>query len=192
MQEVKNMEKKKLSKYERLKKLRTKLYNVNPFCSECDVKMILPEEVGYKIYRNGGIKNIKEHPDNLCTLTHTLSIFDPQRQENRVNKRILLCLKCSGKKGMELTNNHLTIEEQRKRSGSAPLSEIKWDNIQYNYVNSALQHRLLNNKIYNRISFGKLAKEISEETMVDFMITKAILLQHNDIKVEDGKILINS
>lgn len=183
---------KRNSKYERLKRRRTQLFKQNPFCPECDVKMVLPEEVGYVIERNGGRKNLKENPDNLCVLTRKYKKFESERQDN-LTKEIrwtICCHKCNHKNSIEVENKILTIEEKRKRSGSIPLKDIKWDNIEYNNVNSALLNRIAKGEINNKFSFGRFAYEISEEAQVDFMITKAILLQHNDIKVEDGKVLV--
>lgn len=108
--------KKRKSKQERIKERRTKLYNENPFCPECDTKMILPEEIGF-VVKNNGLKNLKYTPDNLCTLEHKYSKINPDRKKPCKELRwSILCFKCNREKGLKDVKSILTIEEERVRS----------------------------------------------------------------------------
>ena len=111
------MSKKRKSKQERLRLRRTKLYEQNPFCPDCNVKMILPEEIGFNVTKSG-VRKLKYTPDNLCTIEHKYSKVNPQRKEpvNNEMRWLICCKKCNGERGLNDIKTHLTIEEERARS----------------------------------------------------------------------------
>jgi hypothetical protein len=79
----------------KLSNLRKRLYNQNPNCPFCGIKMILPEDVELKT---------KTYPDNLCTIEHIYSKFNPLRQTPNTNgerRRIVCCKKCNMIRGRE-------------------------------------------------------------------------------------------
>ena len=98
--------------FKRQQKRRKRLFNENPYCHICNVKMILP---------NGKNSNLK----NLCTLEHICSRLNPARTEKWVSKEryigktTILCKKCNNDKGNREYNN-LPIEELWRRSGKRP------------------------------------------------------------------------
>lgn len=103
------------------KNQRKKLYAENPYCPFCGVKMILPEDVGFVdiVHGDGTLtQNLKYAPDNLCTIEHLYSRFNPQRQtrnQNNERRRIICCKKCNQDRGRQEELN-VGIDELRRRS----------------------------------------------------------------------------
>ena len=115
------------TKNQRLKEKRKELYNENPFCPECRIKMILPEEIGFITLPNGN-KRLKQDPKNLCTIEHKYSKLNPKRQEKNHTKEIrhsLLCRKCNNENGKKDIKSFLTIEQEWERSGYYPKNHPK-------------------------------------------------------------------
>lgn len=109
-------------KESRLKKIRNKLYKQNPFCPDCSVKMILPEEVGFITLKNGN-RRLKSQPKNLCTIEHKYTRLDPRRRERNCNSELrwsLLCAKCNNNKGRVDHDRRLKIEDKWRISGKYP------------------------------------------------------------------------
>lgn len=105
----------------RIKNQRKKLYEENPYCPFCEVKMILPEDVGFEEIRHtdGTIThNLKYVPDNLCTIEHLYTKFDPNRTTKNTSnekRRIICCRKCNMARGRQ-AELQVGIEELRRRS----------------------------------------------------------------------------
>ncbi len=105
------------SKHERKKARRKQLYEQNPFCPDCNVKMVLPEDVGFFTHKNG-LRSILDNPDNLCTLEHKYSRLNPKRKEpvNNEVRWFILCTKCNNKRSKIDHETFLTKEELHERS----------------------------------------------------------------------------
>ena len=102
---------------------RTRLYNENPFCPKCNVKMILPEEIGFIDLPNGNRK-LKYEPKNLCTIEHKYTKLEAERVKPNYTNEIrhsLLCKLCNNLNGSESVNRLLTLEDKWERSGKRPL-----------------------------------------------------------------------
>lgn len=102
----------------KLKNLRKRLYEIDPLCPFCGVKMILPQDVPHQTY-----------PDNLCTIEHIYSRFNPKRSKPNLNgerRRMICCRKCNmarGRKeelalGIEGLKEHAARKEKSKVTGS--------------------------------------------------------------------------
>lgn len=92
---------------------RFKLYNENPFCPDCNKKMILPDDIGYIIDEIGNRK-LKYIPDNLCTIEHKYTVNDPRRYKaNHTNEErwSILCKKCNLMRGHKCEFNKMKLEK---------------------------------------------------------------------------------
>jgi len=69
------------------------MYLKNPYCPECGVFMILPEDVP-------GSTQKQLQPDNMCTYEHIFDRNDPDRKANKRNR--ILCKKCNNSSGGEI------------------------------------------------------------------------------------------
>jgi hypothetical protein len=87
----------------KLKTVRTRLYKKNPICPFCGVKMILPEDIGF-IKTMDNQQALKENPDNLCTIEHIYSRFNPKRKNPNIigeRRRMICCKKCNMARGRQ-------------------------------------------------------------------------------------------
>jgi len=103
---------------QRLKRKRTRMFNKNPYCPFCEVKMILPEEIGYITNPCTGRKNLKSNPSNLCTIEHLISRIHPEGltdERHKYGKIIICCMKCNNDRNKEMEKS-LPIEELHRRS----------------------------------------------------------------------------
>lgn len=77
-------------------KRRKRLFKENPFCVYCGIKTIL--------LPNKGRRGKKWQPNNLATIEHIYTRFDPRRRTPNVNnerRHVLACYKCNHEKGQE-------------------------------------------------------------------------------------------
>lgn len=95
----------------RYQRVRTRMFNLNPYCPECGVLMILP-----KTLPRSPTGKVKFFPPNICTYEHIHSRINPDRKLHIPNKNRILCLKCNNKKGREDELTLLTKEEIKQRS----------------------------------------------------------------------------
>lgn len=81
---------------------RIKLFKENPLCPFCGVKMVLPEDTGQEP------RFMKNPPDNLCTIEHLYTRYNPKRFENRTEEpfTIICCRKCNMIRGKEEELKH--------------------------------------------------------------------------------------
>lgn len=79
----------------------------HPFCHWCGVKLIHPRDV-----------TTKTHPDNMATLDHLRSKFDPKRPNRKPGEQrwFLSCKKCNMERG-RADEKAQPIEELRRRAG---------------------------------------------------------------------------
>lgn len=79
---------------QRKRNRRTALYKQNPYCPFCGIKMILPEEIGFRIVNNKKILN--DTPANMCTIEHTQ--HKGSDLKGLPNSNIICCKKCNNEK----------------------------------------------------------------------------------------------
>ncbi len=110
----------KKSKGERVRRRKEYLYEQNPNCPDCGVKMILPP------------KGVSSNSLKLATIEHENNKYHPEKRykiptleesrkssKDRTGRTHLLCKKCNnGKAGRETRS--MPKEELWKRSGRAP------------------------------------------------------------------------
>ncbi len=102
------------SNSQRIKERRNKLFGKNPFCPDCKIKMILPEDVGFITLPDGNRK-LKIIPKNLCTIEHKYTVNDPRRylkNHNKEERWSILCVKCNNDRGRKCEFNKKKLIEQ--------------------------------------------------------------------------------
>lgn len=85
-----------------LKKIRDRLWKACPFCVYCGMITILPQNI---VKGRDKFGKLRYYPDNMTTIDHLRSRYDPKRQIHDRNERryILSCLKCNNERGKEET-----------------------------------------------------------------------------------------
>ena|SRR5579859_5848124 len=100
-----------MADHKRKKRFVKKHYLVNPYCVQCGVKMILPEDLPKN---KGGI--IKYFPPNTCTYEHKFIRLHPERKDRVEKKNYILCKSCNEKNGNEQCLELIGIEGMRERA----------------------------------------------------------------------------
>jgi len=87
-----------------LKCIRDRLWKVNPCCRYCGILTILPQDI---IKGRDSFGKLRHYPNNMATIDHLRSRYDPKRQiHNRNEKRyILSCVQCNNKREKKETDN---------------------------------------------------------------------------------------
>lgn len=101
-----------------IKRLRKRLFLKNPYCPVCGVLMVLSESIPRDVKGQ-----LLYHPDNLCTIDHTYSNYNPERTEENKHLCTIMCHKCNNEKERK-ESAHIPIDELRRRSGRG-LDKIK-------------------------------------------------------------------
>jgi hypothetical protein len=97
------------------------MYAENPDCPFCGVRMILPEDIGFDLRRDGRGEMrqfIKAELDNMCTIEHIYSKLNPLRNSPEIKdmpKYMICCKKCNNARG-RAEEAALGIEVLRQRS----------------------------------------------------------------------------
>lgn len=91
--------------------IRAWLFRQNPHCHYCGVLTVLHPP---------NPKN-KYLPDNLATIEHLVTRFDPHRQQHQAGERRLVnaCRKCNAEQGAK-RQREVPLEELHRRSGRSP------------------------------------------------------------------------
>lgn len=101
-----------MSNRSNIRRRRNALYKQSPYCRQCGVFMVRPEDLPKKSkYSNV----VAFQPDNMCTLEHTVSKLQPNRQEYVYCRNTILCRKCNEENARKEIEQ-LPIEELRRRS----------------------------------------------------------------------------
>ena len=91
------------------KNVRKRLFNKNPYCPRCGVRMILPENLELE---NG---KIKYFPTNTCSYEHRYTKIDKEKRRNNKGMGSILCKQCNELAGAE-RQSQLSIDELHNRS----------------------------------------------------------------------------
>ena len=97
------------------RQFRRERYDKNPFCPQCGVKMILPEDLP-KRKKNSNMPAY--YPDNMCTYEHIHSKLNENRGKVSCCNKVL-CNKCNHEFG-EIEYCNLGIEAIRERIDILP------------------------------------------------------------------------
>jgi hypothetical protein len=96
----------------KIRKIRNKWYAQNPYCPNCGVLMVLPDDVP-------GFPKMRNIPDNMCTYDHKY----PRTTELRhveAHRNSLLCNKCNNEKARLDDLKYLGLDGIRARCGRFP------------------------------------------------------------------------
>ncbi len=98
---------------------RAKLFAENPFCTECGIEMVLPDDIPKVTSprEKGQIGNLKYFPENLCTIEHPVTKWEPEKRKKSREMLKILCKRCNEKLGADAQIN-AGIEELHIRSGN--------------------------------------------------------------------------
>ncbi len=102
---------------------RAKLFYENPFCPDCGVKMILPDDIPKVTskHEKGQLGNLKYFPDNLCTIEHLFTKFEPNKRKANREMVTILCKKCNEIHGRK-SELKAGIDVLHEKSGNEPLN----------------------------------------------------------------------
>lgn len=81
-----------MADHHRKKRFVKRMYEANPYCPQCGVKMILPEDLPKD---KSNPPRIKYFPPNTCTYEHKFIRLHPDRKNQEANKNFILCKQCN-------------------------------------------------------------------------------------------------
>lgn len=102
-----------MADHNRKKRFVKRMYELNPYCTQCGVKMILPEDLPRV---SGSSNRIKYFPPNTCTYEHKFIKLHPDRKKNDHSKNSILCKKCNEENGNKQCIELLGVEGIKLRS----------------------------------------------------------------------------
>lgn len=177
--------------FNKLRKIRTSLWNESPRCYYCNKITTLPTDIGnLDMMQNNG-----ETPDYMATVEHLYTRYDAERfEEGGDEKCVLACYKCNHEKEIERTKL-VPKEELHKRSKRYPLSKFvseyaKKEIVKYvfggrNFLNKGQVEKHVNEYLL------KTDLEIfSEKYEIDTQYVLVIIKQHKNFlkrQIKDGE-----
>ena len=137
--------------FNKLRKIRVRLWEENPKCYYCERITTLPTDIlDLKM-----LQNIGETPDYMATVEHLHTKYDPERfEEGGDEKCVLACYKCNHDKEAERTKM-VPKEELHKRSNRYPLSKFISENSKKEIISYVFGEKNFLNK-------GQLEKFVNE------------------------------